>query len=132
MKNQMSFRLSDQAVKNLMMICRISGVNHTAAVEIALTELSVKLTIKKGDEMTYKINTHCQDGEDIFSAAKRVLGNTPHMVSLDRDWERFVRDNDAPLPADVPTGYIFAGFVTVRQHETFPVFYNPGVKIQEA
>jgi len=72
--------------------------------------------------MAYKINTHCRNGESIFDAADRILGDTPHMVSTYRNWEDYIRNPNAPLPGDIPVGYEFAGFVTVRQQEIFPVF----------
>jgi len=54
MTKSTSFRLSDQAAKNLDTICRISGVNRTAAVEMALAEMAVKLNF--GEESKMNIN----------------------------------------------------------------------------
>jgi hypothetical protein len=51
MKKSVSFRLSDQALKNLEVICLISGVNQTAAIELALAALATGLTkIEKKEE----------------------------------------------------------------------------------
>ena len=50
MKTSVSFRLSAQALENLKMICRISGINQTAAVEIALAVLATNLKKTKESE----------------------------------------------------------------------------------
>jgi predicted transcriptional regulator len=57
MKKSTSFRLSDQAAKNLETICRISGVNRTAAVEMSVAEMAVKLNYQKEKTMNEKIIT---------------------------------------------------------------------------
>ena len=49
MKKSVSFRLSDQALENLKTICRISGTNQTAAVELAIAALATGLT-KESEE----------------------------------------------------------------------------------
>lgn len=43
MKTSVSFRLSDQALKNLEYIQQKSGINQTAAVEIALASFAISL-----------------------------------------------------------------------------------------
>ena len=51
MKKATSFRLSDQARTNLETVRRISGVNQTAAVELALAALATGLTkVEKKEE----------------------------------------------------------------------------------
>jgi hypothetical protein len=67
MKTSMSFRFSDQALNNLETICRISGVNQTAVVEIALAALASGLT-KESKMNAIKITLSEQDLFDFLSA----------------------------------------------------------------
>ena len=52
MKKPTSFRLSDQALKNLEIICQISGINKTAAVEIALAGFVARVLLIAAENQT--------------------------------------------------------------------------------
>jgi hypothetical protein len=69
MKTQQSnFRLSQQAQSNLKIICDVSGVNQTAAVEMALAALVTGLTNRRNN-MATKIEIKIEHDRDGFYGA---------------------------------------------------------------
>lgn len=70
-KKPYGFRLSKQAEQHLNRIVALTGVNKTAAVELAVAHLSQSLT---GDEMSNEQDVTNQYGESLnFAAAVNLM-----------------------------------------------------------